>query len=464
MANLREIATWEAGIYQWETSDPVMGGENGIDNKPTRQLANRTQWLKTELAKAVQSIGANKSAADSALAIKADKTHQISAGAGLTGGGDLSANRTIGLATPSTLSGSTTNWVGNGATGHTHEIARATPTLAGVVKLVNVLNSTATDAALTAAQGKALQESKLDKAGGTMTGMLHINIAGWAKMQFPTTGGNWKMEFDPKGATTETSRQMNFNFNDETGERSFIRFPPLAKGDSQLVAYQSWVNSQIQAANYVALTGEQSIAGNKTFTGSLNINNPNQWEKLRFQTKSGYWRLEGDPKGAANRRLNFNFADADDPTKETYIWFPTLTKGVHENIAYQSWVNSQIQAAITPTYQKIGNFEITKFPDGTMIQITSIKLVDIVPESQKGVSGELTWAIAFKNKPWVQIQKTWASEDDGKGREFFAPTSVALMVVDYLSTGAKTVYKMGERWSVNQSNTTIKLLAIGRWK
>ena len=57
MANLNETARWEAGIYQFETSDPVMGGPNGIDNRPTRELANRTLWLKTELAKAVQSIG-----------------------------------------------------------------------------------------------------------------------------------------------------------------------------------------------------------------------------------------------------------------------------------------------------------------------------------------------------------------------------------------------------------------------
>ena len=43
MANLKEDNTWEQGIYQFETSDPVMGGPNGIDNVPTRQLANRTQ-------------------------------------------------------------------------------------------------------------------------------------------------------------------------------------------------------------------------------------------------------------------------------------------------------------------------------------------------------------------------------------------------------------------------------------
>lgn len=46
MADLAETATWEAGIYQWETTDPVIGGVGGIDNVPTLQLANRTGYLK----------------------------------------------------------------------------------------------------------------------------------------------------------------------------------------------------------------------------------------------------------------------------------------------------------------------------------------------------------------------------------------------------------------------------------
>ncbi|WP_432480800.1 pyocin knob domain-containing protein [Moraxella sp. ZY200743] len=60
MANLRETSTWEAGIYQLETSDPVMGGENGIDNRAPRQLANRTLWLKNELARQIEVINNTK--------------------------------------------------------------------------------------------------------------------------------------------------------------------------------------------------------------------------------------------------------------------------------------------------------------------------------------------------------------------------------------------------------------------
>ena len=46
MANLEEKVEWANGVYQLETTDPVMGGPNGIDNLQAKQLANRTQYLK----------------------------------------------------------------------------------------------------------------------------------------------------------------------------------------------------------------------------------------------------------------------------------------------------------------------------------------------------------------------------------------------------------------------------------
>lgn len=68
MADLAETETYEAGIYQFEITDPVIGGPDGIDNLQAKQLANRTNWLK-----------ANKQDKDSlltamaALTIAADK-------------------------------------------------------------------------------------------------------------------------------------------------------------------------------------------------------------------------------------------------------------------------------------------------------------------------------------------------------------------------------------------------------
>lgn len=49
MADLPELNEWTVGVYQLETSDPVLGGPDGIDNLQAKQLTNRTLWLKGKL-------------------------------------------------------------------------------------------------------------------------------------------------------------------------------------------------------------------------------------------------------------------------------------------------------------------------------------------------------------------------------------------------------------------------------
>lgn len=55
MANLPESATFDAGVYQLELTDPVVGGPPnpatgaGKSNIPALQLANRTRWLKDQI-------------------------------------------------------------------------------------------------------------------------------------------------------------------------------------------------------------------------------------------------------------------------------------------------------------------------------------------------------------------------------------------------------------------------------
>lgn len=71
MADLKEEIKWENGIYQIETTDPVVGGVDGISNKQAKQLANRTSYLKKQ-------VEDNKSGADLALATKRDVTDSYS--------------------------------------------------------------------------------------------------------------------------------------------------------------------------------------------------------------------------------------------------------------------------------------------------------------------------------------------------------------------------------------------------
>ncbi|MBP5958124.1 hypothetical protein ICA16_20820 [Pseudomonas anatoliensis] len=49
MADLPEANEWTPGVYQIETSDPVVGGPDGVTNLPIKQLTNRTLWLKEKI-------------------------------------------------------------------------------------------------------------------------------------------------------------------------------------------------------------------------------------------------------------------------------------------------------------------------------------------------------------------------------------------------------------------------------
>lgn len=236
MAGLREENKWENEIYRIEENDPVVGGEDGISNKPQKQLANRTLWLKAKFEellgkgtpKKISGDTTNAVAADghtheiekastsrygitqltdsvnfasslfaaSALAVKtaydkavsaynlaagkANSTTNISAGNGLTGGGQINANRTIAMGTPSSITASTTNSVTS--TSHTHAIDKGSLTTCGIVQLTDSINQ---DSSVFAATAKAVKTAydkavaaynaaanKVSKAGDVMTGTL----------------------------------------------------------------------------------------------------------------------------------------------------------------------------------------------------------------------------------------------------------------------------------------------------
>ena len=245
MANLTETNRWEAGIYQLETSDPVMGGPNGIDNRAPRELANRTLWLKTELAKAVAQIGALNDGTQ-AYALK---TGQITAGAGLTGGGTLAANRTISLGQPADLT-ETSESVAVSNT-HSHKLPRASSTVRGIVRVANTLTGTATDDALSAAMGKKLADEKLGNSGDqTITdGTLTVGRANtWNKIIMPSGRGNWIFEANPAAAeAVADSIRFNFKFEEPGKKAKVLRFHQIGAA-GETVAYQSWVAAKAAEA------------------------------------------------------------------------------------------------------------------------------------------------------------------------------------------------------------------------
>lgn len=259
MANLKETSTWEAGIYQLETSDPVMGGENGIDNRAPRQLANRTLWLKNELARQIGLVNQTNNNLGNQ---KADKSVQLTAGGGLTGGGDLSAHRTLSLGTPSKITATSTNVAVSNT--HSHEIDKATTTTQGIVKLNNSLTSTSQTEALTANMGKTLQDKKLDKTGGMVTGEIVSTSPNAYRLKHAGKGRSVLLRFDGDALYLLKTADGNPDGSwDST--RPFVW---NVVNNTVTINGNSATASKLQNARNIAITGDGSW--NVNFDGTQN--------------------------------------------------------------------------------------------------------------------------------------------------------------------------------------------------
>lgn len=110
---------------------------------------------------------------------------------------------------------------------------------------------------------------------------------------------------------------------------------------------------------------------------------------------------------------------------------------------------SQIINAVI-TYQKIGNFEIRKYPDGTMIQTYIIEQYDLTNWKEKSFN----WAQAFMYTPLV-LTKITTSYDGVHDCGINVLTK---------SNNRTCYYWEYEHGAANQSNVRIQFYAIGRWK
>ena len=108
-------------------------------------------------------------------------------------------------------------------------------------------------------------------------------------------------------------------------------------------------------------------------------------------------------------------------------------------------------------YQKKGNFEIRRYPDGTMIQSYFVDFTDVHgPNSGIGGTGQkqLTWAVSFVGKPLVWGNITSSLEDSH---------DVGVNILTK-STGTTLYWYNYEHSNPNQGACRLQFLAIGRWK
>lgn len=162
MANLKEQDKWEDGVYQIEENDPVLGGENGVTNRPIKQLANRTFWLKKALELFGKKAAPKDLTATSVSAVQAD--------------------------------------------GHTHKLPIGTTSEKGVVKLNSQLTNDSEQEAATPKAVKAAYDKGVE-AKGAADAAQHTANEGVARANYAQAGANAAQRTANEGVSMARSAQ-----------------------------------------------------------------------------------------------------------------------------------------------------------------------------------------------------------------------------------------------------------------
>ena len=197
MADLKETAIWES-VRQLETSDPVMGGENGVSNTAPRQLANRTFWLKTELDKAIENIAGLGSS-------KTNNTITITGVNGLTGGGNLTANRTMSIDKAS----------------------------------LNDLNNGIYNKVITADVLKPKLDEKAPLLHPALTGTATIGNTSYPAMNLIPTVGQWGLRLEASNNQAYFAVRLLSDMSNSTGQKCVFNLPISSKDGMHTIAMTS---------------------------------------------------------------------------------------------------------------------------------------------------------------------------------------------------------------------------------
>lgn len=240
---------------------------------------------------------------------------------------------------------------------------------------------------------------RVSKSGDTLTGILRS--VGIASKQFGM------------GAYSEQYNSGAPYMVEETGSKDRDTYHPFVKGRVRS-------NNHYGTAFSFGYTTKQG-SGDGFGLGIINLIEDNGKTKLWAFEHDGEFRSAGDVKTSSGKSL---------------------------------------ETAVQPgdfQYQKKGNFEIRRYPDGTMIQSYFVDFTDVHgPNSGIGGTGQkqLTWAVSFVGKPLVWGNITSSLEDHH---------DIGVNILTK-STGTTLYWYNYEHSNPNQGACRLQFLAIGRWK
>ena len=231
------------------------------------QLSNSTNNSSTSIA---ATAGAVKSANDNANT-RAPSSRTVSAGNGLSGGGNLTTNRTITLGTPETITDTSTNSVSS--TGHSHLIDEASTSKRGIVQLANTVSSTLTNQAATAAAVKSANDNANTRAPSSRTISAGNGLSGGGNLTTnrTITLGTPETITDASTNSVSTSGHSHAVDHASTSARGIVQLSTSTSSTSTSVAATS---SAVKAANDNAngrVPSGRSISAGNGLTGGGNL-------------------------------------------------------------------------------------------------------------------------------------------------------------------------------------------------
>ena len=471
MANITEELNnpqWSEGIYQLETTDPVLGGPNGIANRQAKELAARTQYLKkkqekdkpgaasttkagiVQLSSATDSTAEDKAATPSAVKAAYDKAVE-SAGKGLPVGAVIGFPRTI------------TSQEGFLKADGSTFVQATYPDLHRVLGGNKLPNLTRSDIGMTAYFPVAdIPDGwiKYDEIAAKVTQAAYPELYRKLVAQYGS------IDRVPKA------------------EDRFIRNAAggLTVGTQQGDAIRN-ITGSIDSGN----DQNRQLFDDITASGALAVSKRG-WKRWTGDSNDGYnvpTAFDFDasrvvPVAAENRPKALAMVlciKAQNSLDDVVMWIKAYGKVTNAGVLDASTLAADLQrkanrdevapqshthraaeitdfaeavAALT-VHQKIGTFDICKLPDGTQIESGTVRIQN---HNNNPTARVLTWPLAFVDAPVVvattsapdvNVRDIWVTIDSGQ------------------SDRSAVHYRLFEP-SYNTPDVTVNFVAIGRWK
>ena len=451
MANITEELNnpqWAEGIYQLETTDPVLGGPNGIANRQAKELAARTQYLKkkqeedkpgaastteagiVQLSSATNSDREDMAATPKAVKAAYDKAVE-SAGKGLPVGA------VIGF--PRSITSQEGYLKADGSTFNQSTYPDLYRVL-GSNKLPDMRDTTPVGELVMWTMDGALPDYLIDANGQNISRTAYPELfAKWGTRYGAGNGSttfgvpDWRGEFPrfwDNGRGVDVGRALGSAQADEFKSHTHGGVPQRA-GDRDRGGEVSWFSidgiGQTESAGG-SETRPRNVAVRACIVAKPSDKGINYWIKAYGKvTNAGVLDASTLAAGLQNKS----------------------DKG-HTHRAAEINDFAEAVAALT-VYQKIGTFDICKLPDGTQIESGTVRIQN---HNNNPTARVLTWPLAFISAPVVVAT---LSAPEGNVRDIW-------VTIDSRQSNQSAVYYWVHEQIYNTPDVTVNFVAIGRWK